>query len=136
MVTAVEAFQGSSKVQLDLVLKRTRFHISKDFLEIDGYTACPIRWRRGASLVALYSSHTPVTMELLDGWRLPGRSLVPQPRYIHVLEEHKYQMKNDQCYSCGRKGHFAIDFWFRKAEGNHATFDQKIESEEGFDLKA
>ncbi|KAF1866187.1 hypothetical protein Lal_00024184 [Lupinus albus] len=34
--------------------------------------------RRGASLVALHPSHTPVTMELPGGWRLPDRNLVQQ----------------------------------------------------------
>ncbi|KAF1865826.1 hypothetical protein Lal_00021827 [Lupinus albus] len=50
--------------------------------------------RRGASLVALHSSHTTVTMELLGGWRFPGRSLVQQ-----VVSEPMVRLKH-----CGLKG--------------------------------
>ncbi|KAF1876653.1 hypothetical protein Lal_00030066 [Lupinus albus] len=64
--------------------------------------------RRGASLVALHSSHTPITTELPGGWRLPGRSLVQQVVSEPMIPLGHGGLKGEQtgkcvtwCITCG-----------------------------------
>ncbi|KAH0650219.1 hypothetical protein KY284_030131 [Solanum tuberosum] len=36
----------------------------------------------------------------------------------------------EKCYNCGKKGHYARDYWYKKAEGNVATSSQNQKDEE------
>ncbi|KAF1860079.1 hypothetical protein Lal_00027932 [Lupinus albus] len=59
-----------------------------------------LKWERngkhGASLVALHSSHTPVTMELSGGWRLPSGSLVQQLPYETYINNLSCEVQQDK----------------------------------------
>lgn len=51
-------------------------------------------------------------------------------------DEKKNRRKNNQCYNGGKKGHFARDCWYKRAEGNAATSSHKNYSEEEWDFQA
>ena len=66
------------------------------------------------------------------GWG-PQQGGARQPQYRYDKKEKKYHWQDDQCYKCGRKGHFAWDCQAKNVKGNAATL-QKSESEEERDL--
>ncbi|XP_050216406.1 uncharacterized protein LOC126667468 [Mercurialis annua] len=37
---------------------------------------------------------------------------------------------NNQCFVCGKRGHYARDCWYRKVEGNIASTHPQVETEE------
>lgn len=58
-------------------------------------------------------------------------------RHNHQLEDKASHRKNDQCYNCGKRGHYARDCRYRRAEGNVATSSQsQVESEDEWGFQA
>ncbi|XP_074373975.1 uncharacterized protein LOC141714350 [Apium graveolens] len=70
----------------------------------------------------------------LEGSFQHGGALL-NPSYKNK-DEMKYRRNNNQCYTCGKKGHVTRDCRFKKVEGNVATSTSKEnDSEEEWDFQ-
>ncbi|KAG5578505.1 hypothetical protein H5410_058639 [Solanum commersonii] len=76
----------------------------------------------------------PIDDEATKRWKVKAGkamyALTGETKRINIKEVNDNNRQMEKCYNCRKKGHYAKDCWYKKAEGNVATSSQNQKDEE------